>query len=372
MFEDDYGSAWEDVVAGRVSRRELLRRGAIAGLSASAVAVLFERAALAASTVGQVSFASFGGSYNDNITAAFIKPFQKKTGIKVNLGAGASLSLAKLQAKSSSPQWDIVELPGPDYEVAVKQKMLLPLDYRVIRAANIPAAYKRPYGIKYALFLFVMAWDRREISDAEAPKTWAQFFDTKRYPGKRSLYQYISDGSVLEAALLADGVPMNKLYPLDVERALRKLDNVGRDNIIWHTGAAEPIQQLTSGEVVLATSYPGRIVPARRQGAKIGFTATQGAVSGDYLPVIKRSDHVAEAFKLIDYIVATPKANAKYMGLTNYATPNTAALKLVPLALRNTLPTSAALKGRVFVKSDAWWAANLERVNERFEEWRLG
>ena len=124
---------------------------------------------------------------------------------------------------------------------------------KIVNAANIPAEYKRPYGIKYALFLFVMAWDQRKITDADAPKTWADFWDTARYPGKRSLSANISDGSVLEAALLADGVALDKLYPLDVDRAFKSLERLGKDNIIWHSTNQEPIQQLTSGEVALAT-----------------------------------------------------------------------------------------------------------------------
>jgi putative spermidine/putrescine transport system substrate-binding protein len=352
-----------------MGRREFIRRSSIAAATLPLLSTTLARGALADSKA--ITFASYGGSYNDNITKAFLNGFEQKSGIHVNLGANASLALAKLQASSNPAQWDIVELDGPEYEVAARQNLLLPYDYKIIDGSHIPAEYRRPYGIKYALFLFVIAWDQRKISDAQAPKNWAEFWDTKKYPGKRSMNANLGDGSVLEAALLADGVPIGQLYPLDVDRALKSLDRLGKNNIIWHTTNQEPIQQLSSGEVALATSYNGRVIPANRSGAKIGFTPDYGAISGDYIGVMKTSKNAKEAFELIDYIVSDTKAAAEYMTLTTYTSPNTEALKLVPKDLADTLPTNPALKGKVFVKDDSWWADNIEKTTIRFKQWQL-
>ncbi|MFZ0694140.1 MAG: extracellular solute-binding protein, partial [Alphaproteobacteria bacterium] len=319
---------------GQMARREFIRQSSIAAATFPLLSRGLVRDAFAQTET--LTFASYGGSYNDNLTKAFITGFEKKTGIHVNLGANASLALAKLQAASHPTQWDIVELTGPEYEVAVKQNLLVPYDYTKIDASRIPGEYKRPAGIKYALFLFIMAWDQRKISDAQAPKTWAEFWDTKKYPGKRSMDANI-DSCVLEAALLADGVSMDKLYPLDVDRALKSFDRLGKQNIIWHSTNQEPIQQLTSGEVALATSFNGRIISANRNGAKLGFTPDYGAVSGDYLGVMKTSNNVVEAFKLINYMVSDTEADAEFMKLTTYTSPNTEALKLVPKELADTL-----------------------------------
>jgi hypothetical protein len=37
-------------------------------------------------------------------------------------------------------------------------------------------------------------------------------------------------------------VPLDKLFPLDVERALQSFDRLGRENIIWYNTNQEPIQ----------------------------------------------------------------------------------------------------------------------------------
>ncbi|MGH7225495.1 MAG: ABC transporter substrate-binding protein, partial [Gemmataceae bacterium] len=317
--------------AGTGTGRRAFIRVVVAGAMAPTVSALLPGAAEAANG-RTVSIVSYGGAENDAIQDSFIDPFEKKTGIKVVLGAGASLALLKLQVQSGRPaQWDIVELTGTEYELAVREKLLIPLDYSVMDVANVRAIDRPPYGINYALFTFVMAWNTSKISDP--PKTWAEFWDTKRYPGKRSLYSNIADGCMLEAALLADGVAMNDLYPLDVERALKSLDRLGRQNIIWHAHNGEPVPQLVSHEVNLATSWTGRVTQAARQGAHVAYTLDQGGVTDNYLSVSKTSKHAREAFEFLSFISSNAEGGAKFEEALMAANPDIAALKLLPKAI---------------------------------------
>ena len=352
-----------------LDRRTLLHRTGLGGLALATPAILTRRVRAEAVTI---NVATYGGVLNDYLASVFAVPFEKETGIKVNLGANASLALAKLQNTSGGPaQWDIISLNSSEYPAAIDQKVIAPYDYNIIGSANIPPEYKLPYGVKFSLYLFVMAWDKRVISDDRAPKTLAEFWDTERYKGKRSLYGNIADGSILEFALLADGVALDKLYPLDVERALRSLDRLGRGNIIWHTTNQEPVQQLTSGAVALATAFDGRLILANRAGGQLGFTPDYGAVSGNLYCVTASSARKTEAYRFLNYMLNEAKADAEYMKLTNYAIPNTKALAMVPPEVLAVLPTSPALKDKVFIKDDAWWTQNLAKTTERFREWQL-
>jgi putative spermidine/putrescine transport system substrate-binding protein len=358
-----------DLTTSMLGRRTLLR-GVATGAAGLAVPALITRPAAADGKV--LNFANYGGALNDTLTKLFAEPYSKQTGVKVTFGAGASLALAKLQTMSGAPaQWDIVNLTGAEYVAAVKQKLIVPYDYSIIDASHVPAPYKEEYGIKFALFLFVMCWDQAKIPDDRAPKTWADFWDTKKYPGKRSLDANISDGSTLELALLADGVALDKLFPLDVERALRSLDKLGRDNIIWYNTNQEPIQQLTSGAVTLATAFHGRVLLANRAGAKLGFTPDYSGVSGNYYCVSSASANKTEAMKFLNYMLTNVDADVAYMKSTAYAIPNSAALPLLPKDIADILPTNPALQDKVFIKSDSWWADNLDATTQRFKEWQL-
>ena len=90
-------------------------------------------------------------------------------------------------------------------------------------------------------------------------------------------------------------------------------------------------------------------------------------MSGNPYCVIANSANKREAFEYLNYLLNTPKADAEYMQLTNYAIPNAEALKLVPQEILEVLPTSPKLKDKVFIKDDAWWVANLAPV----KEWQL-
>ena len=319
-----------------------------------------------------LNVSGYGGVLNEYLTRVFGQPFEQKTGIKVNFGANASLALAKLQVASGSPaQWDIIVLTGAEYVPAIQQSLIEPYDYGIIDASHIPPEYKQEYGVKLSLYLFSMCWDKRQIPDDKAPKTWAEFWDTERFRGKRSLYSNVSDGSILELALLADGVALDKLYPLDIGRALRSLERLGRQNIIWHTTNQEPIQQLTSGAVPLATAFNGRVILANRAGAQLSYSPAFSAVSGNPYTVSRASVHKKEAFQLLNFMLTDAKGDAEYIQLTNYAMPNTEALALVPQAVLDQLPTSPSLKDKVFVKDDVWWAANLAKATQAFREWQF-
>jgi putative spermidine/putrescine transport system substrate-binding protein len=313
-----------------------------------------------------INVASFGGVVQEYQTKLFARPFEAKTGIRVNIGPNASLALAKLQNASGAPaQWDIVSLSGAEYFEAVSQNLLAPYDYNIIDPTHIPLEYRESHGVKFALFLFVMAWDKRQIPDHEAPQTPTEFWDTNRYKGKRSLYTGVAGGGTLEMALLANGVRLNQLYPLDVDRALHSLERLGRRNIIWHSTNAEPIQQLSSGAVALANCFNGRVVSANRSGGQLGYTPAYSGVMGNPYCVMQSSANKKEAFEYINYMLNTPKAVAEYMELTNYAVPNTEALQLVSPAIVDLLPTSPKLKDKVYLKDD------LAKVTTKFKEWQL-
>ncbi len=352
-----------------LKRRSLLRGAGAGVLGLAAPAIVGRRAMAEGKTL---NVAGYGGVLSEYLTKDFAVPFGQKTGIKVNFGSGASLALAKLQTVSGGPaQWDIINLTGSEYFGAIKDKLIVPYDYSIIDASHVPPEYKQEYGIKFSMFLFVMCWDQKKIPDDQAPKNWAEFWDTKRYPGKRSMDANISDGSTLELALLADGVPLDKLFPLDVERALKSLDKLGRDNIVWYNTNQEPIQQLTSGAVSLATAFHGRVLLANRSGAKLGFTPDYSSVSGNYYCVSSASANKKEAFEFINYMLTDVPGDVEYMKATAYAIPNTQALPKLPKEIADILPTNPALKDKVFLKSDSWWAENLDKTVQRFKEWQL-
>lgn len=364
----------QEMASAAISRRSLLKTTALGAVAApfagSFLAACGSSSSAAANTT--VTVTSYGGSYNDQLTSTILKPFAKKTNIQPKLLANTSLAALKAQVQSGDVQWDLVEITAPEYEQAVKEDLLEKFDYGIINDKGLPGFAKAEYGIKYLSFLFVMGWDQKKIPDAKAPRDWEQFFDQKRYSTKRSVYDQLSDSSVLEAALLADGVPMDKIYPLDLDRALSVLArNPGRKNLVYHTTNQEPIQQLTSGEVSLSTSFNNRIVAARKDGAKVNFTSEQGVLAGDYFVVPKGARNKEAAFRLMDFMSNDADAGAAFDRVTNLTLANNPALAKLPPEIADNLPTSPKLEGKVLIRDDAWWSANLKQAEQKFKLWQV-
>jgi putative spermidine/putrescine transport system substrate-binding protein len=352
-------------------RRKLLKAGALTPFAGLALSGCGSKPAESAAANKTVTVTSYGGSYNDQLTQTILDPFSKKTGIQPTLLANTSLAALKAQVQSGDVQWDLVEITAPEYETAVAEGLLEKFDYDIISDKGLPGYAKAEYGIKYLSFLFVMAWDQKVIPDAQAPKDWAQFFDQDKYNTKRSVYNQLSDSSVLEAALLADGVPFDKIYPLDVDRALRVLGHhPGKDRLLYHAANQEPIQQLTSGEVSLSTSFNNRINAARTDGAKLNFSPENAVLAGDYFVVPKGAKNKEAAFKLMNFMSNDAEAGAAFDKVTNLTLANTPALSKLPKEIADTLPTSPRLADKILVRDDKWWSENLKKTEQQFKLWQ--
>ena len=88
----------------------------------------------------------------------------------------------------------------------------------------------RDYGItSYSLGTNLVY--RKDKFPNGGPQSWADFWDVKKFPGSRCFYD--RSFSCLAFALLADGVPADKLYPMDVDRAFRKMSEIKPHIKVW-------------------------------------------------------------------------------------------------------------------------------------------
>ena len=113
---------------------------------------------------------------------------------------------------------------------AAKDNLFEKIDTSIVDTKPLPAKFVHEYGIANIVWSYNIAYNTT-FPDGKHPKTWAEFFDVQRNsPAGAALRDRVNP--MLEIALLADGVPFEKLYPLDVDRALKKL---------------EPIKKIASG-----------------------------------------------------------------------------------------------------------------------------
>ena len=93
------------------------------------------------------------------------------------------------------------------------------------------------------------------------PEDICAVFDLENFPGKRALEKRPINN--LEWALICSGVPADQVYDTleteeGVQKALDKLDTI-KDQTVWWSAGAETPQLLADGEVVIGSTYNGRL-----------------------------------------------------------------------------------------------------------------
>ena len=168
----------------------------------------------------EISMIESGGLSGDSIQVGYIEPLKAKTGIVVVRESPSSLGKLRAIVESGQTGTTMFELGQSVMVQARKLGLIEKIDWAAVAPAEMYPEAKAEYGFGYQYFSTIMAWR----SDAKAPKTWAEFFDTKAFPGKRCLPDY--PHYVLAFAAQAAGVPLDKIFPLDVDLAFKKLNEI--------------------------------------------------------------------------------------------------------------------------------------------------
>ncbi|QMV65715.1 ABC transporter substrate-binding protein [Pseudomonas berkeleyensis] len=326
-------------------------------------AAIIGLAATTAMASDSLNFVSWGGTTQDAQKSAWAEPFTQETGIKVLQDGPTDYGKLKAMVDSGNVQWDVVDVEADFALRAAREGLLEPLDFSVIQRDRIDPRFVSDHGVGSFFFSFVLGYNQRRL-DGKQPQDWSALFDTAAYPGKRALYKWPSPG-VLELALLADGVPTDKLYPLDLDRAFKKLDTIKKD-IVWWGGGAQSQQLLASGEVSMGQFWNGRIHALEQEGASVGVSWKQNLVMADFLVIPKGAKNKDAAMKFLA-AASGAAGQAEFANLTAYAPVNLDSVSQLEPELAPSLPTAHA--SEQVTLDFAYWAEHGNDIAARWNEW---
>ncbi|MGH8353823.1 MAG: ABC transporter substrate-binding protein [Pseudomonas sp.] len=338
----------------------MLQRTRVTATLAALALVAGANTTLAADSL---SFVSWGGTTQDAQKQAWAEPFAEASGIRVVQDGPTDYGKLKAMVESGNVQWDVVDVEADFALRAASEGLLEPLDFGVIQRDKIDPRFVSDHGVGSFYFSFVLGYNQGKLG-GKAPQDWTALFDTANYPGKRALYKWPSPG-VLELALLADGVPADKLYPLDLDRAFKKLDSIKSD-IVWWGGGAQSQQLLASGEASLGQFWNGRVYALQQDGAPVGVSWKQNLVMADFLVIPKGSKNKEAAMKFLAN-ASSAKGQAEFANLTAYAPVNLDSVGQLKSELAPNLPTAYA-KDQITLDY-AYWAKNGAAIATRWNEW---
>lgn len=328
---------------------------------------------------------SWGGAYTKSQVEAYHKPFMKKTGMTVkseNYNGG--LSQIKTQVESGNVTWDLVDLELADVVRGCDEGLLETIDHSILPAGADGTAAKDDFingalhecAVGTIVWSTIYAFDKSKFSGS-APSSISDFFDTKKFPGKRGMRK--SPKVNLEFALLADGVPADKVYEVlgtaeGVDRAFKKLDSL-KGSVVWWEAGAQPPQLLADGEVLMTTAYNGRIFNAQATENKPFEIVWDAQVYDlDLWGIPKGSKNKTSALEFIKFSTDTQRLADQaswisYGPVRKSSVPKIGKHAVAGIEMGPHMPTAPANFKNAVQNDFEFWADNQDELNERFNAW---
>ncbi len=342
------------------------------GMNAAAVAAAGLLGLSTASALAQdLTVTSWGGSYQDAQREVYFEPFKQASGIELvedvwNGGVGA----IRAKVEGGGQEWDVVQVEAEELVLGCEEGLYEPIDWEALGGKDqfIEAAVD-DCGVGTIVWSTVIAYDGDKITD-DPPQSWADFWDTGKYPGKRGLRRHAK--YTLEFALMADGVPPAEVYevlrtPEGVDRAFGKLDEI-KDDIIWWEAGAQPPQLLAAGEVIMTNAYNGRISAANEEGRNFKVVWPQSIYAVDSWVILKNSPHQEAAMSFIEF-ASQPEHQSNLPKSIAYGVTHKDAAAQIDQEVLQDLPTAPDnLEGAIELDTE-FWVENVERLTERFTAW---
>lgn len=351
-FAEDSAEIAEAERRRGLSRRQWLASLAALGIAPSALAA-FGPSGARAQALKEVVVANFGGDAVKAFTEAFAVPYEKRTGGKMVIdGSGPSNGKVKAMVEARNVTWDIVDSGLAGTGELGPLGLLEEIDYTVVEKSKAVPEFAYKYGVVNYMFSTVMAWDGARV---KAKPTLADFFDLKKYPGKRMMRK--NSQAMCEMALIADGVPKDQLYPLDVARAFKKIATIKNEVLYWNSGA-ESQSLLRDGEVAMGWLWHTRAnILKRDTKGRVDWTFEGGLLQPGLWIVPKGNPAGKQAMVAIASMQA-PEGQVSLLRAMGNGPANPAAEPTVPADLREVdpgSPTNAAMQAKI----DAAWYEKL-------------
>ncbi|MDR1798596.1 MAG: extracellular solute-binding protein [Bifidobacteriaceae bacterium] len=311
---------------------------------------------------GQVVFADWGGATHDARQAAYFDSFTAGTGVEV-VSTTLEMTIMYSMLAGETGDYDAMHVGLPD--IYLSSDHLLTLDPTVPRADQLPADAQ-----DYAFGAFAVGDVQAHLAATfpdGGPQTWADFFDTEKYPGKRALPGAgAMNGFVLEAALMADGVAPEDFYPIDYERAYAKLNSIAGD-VVFYTEYPQLQQLLLSGSVAVAYGPSGQFTSLIASGEDVTVSWDEAFCSYDAIVIPEQAPNPANIQALAAWM-GDPERQAQFARATKYGPLSAAVWEFIPADEQDLIVTAPSHTNLVQTDPQARATYNEEMINA-YAEW---
>ena len=348
-----------------------------------------------------VVMVSWGGAYTESQKLGYGDPAAKKLGIPVDwVDYSGGLSEIKAQIAAGAITWDVIDVYAMDTIIGCDEGIFVEFDFDkdfppapdgTPASEDFFTTMPSKCAVGNILYSWTYAYHDEKIG-SKKPKNIKDFFNTKKWPGKRGIYKSAMHN--LEIALAADGVKPkkggSKIYEMletdaGLDRAFNKIKELCEDPnggcVFWSAGAKPP-ELLMQGEVVMATGWNGRFFNAEiGEGAPLKQVWDAQGLDYQYMSIVKGGPNQADAMKAVAEMTSTHglAGSAKYIA---YAPWRKSSLKVIEAGepwykdgktnMMEQMPTHPNNTKNYFLVDPIFWADNSTEIGERWEAMKAG
>tara|TARA_R110000787_G_scaffold29511_3_gene79942 strand:- start:12 stop:1118 length:1107 start_codon:yes stop_codon:yes gene_type:complete len=337
----------------------------------------------------EMTIVSWGGAYSASQQNAYHDPYTANTGTKIINDESSAEAVSKLRAmkEAGNITWDVVDVVAADALRLCDEGLAMEIDADTM-LADAPDGTKasEDFGdllvgdcfIPQIVYSTTIGY-RTDLVGDTPPSKICDIFDTEAYPGKRSLEKRPIGN--MEWALLCDGVAKDEIYdvletPEGQQKALDKLATI-KDDVIWWSAGADTPQLLADGEVVMGSTYNGRLfslIVEQEQPVAMMWDAQVFDLDGWIIPAGLPDDRKARALDYIMFATDTQRLadQAKYIA---YGPARKSSAPLVDkhatlgIDMAPHMPTDPENAKNTFLYNYEFWADYRDDIDAKFQAW---
>ena len=356
----------------------------------TATALVVGGAATAQDMANSMTLVSWGGAYQRSQVNAYSDPYKDMhAGLEVVWDESSAEAVAKLRAmnEAGNVTWDLVDVVASDAIRLCDEGLAMEIDHDEVLAPapdGTPASEDFGDLIVSDCFIPQIVYSttfgyRTDMVGSTPPTDVCAVFDTETYPVKRSLEKRPINN--MEWALICDGVAKDDVYDvLETEegqdRAFAKLDTI-KDDVIWWSAGADTPQLLADGEVVMGSTYNGRlfsVIEEQDQPVAMLWDAQVFDLDGWIIPAGLPEDRLARVMDFLYFATDTQRLadQAKWI---SYGPARESSAPLVGqhaelgIDMAPHMPTDPNNAQNTFLYNYEWWADYRDDLDAKFQAW---
>ena len=358
-------------------------------LASTALAVAFSPA-MAQEMSDEMTIVSWGGAYQRSQQEAYSKPYvEMHPEVTVTWDESSNEAVAKLRAMNEAGNitWDLVDVVASDAIRLCDEGLAMEYDPDDLLAEGADGTdAEDDFGdlivsdcfIPQIVYSTTFGYRTDMVGDTP-PTDICAVFDLETYPGKRALEKRPINN--MEWALYCDGVAKDEIYdvlatPEGQEQALAKLDTI-KDDVIWWSAGADTPQLLADGEVVMGSTYNGRlfsVIVEQDQPVAMLWDMQVFDLDGWIIPTGLSDEALARVKDFVYFATDTQRLadQAKYI---SYGPARASSAPLVGdhadlgIAMAPHMPTDPKNAANTLLYNYEFWADYRDDIDAKFQSW---